>query len=183
MDIIKVGTQPFWRPTGWEAPMVWSTTRAPTQWGATKASAVQQRASNTKTKRMKKNFTLFKHKNVRETQHRCTAVTQTIFSVLSLTWFQELSYSWDTFIGEQHLKGLLLAGTLCISLHRTFSAALSVTNSWFCIKLHHLSCSVGTSAVLSQVRISHFSEFNLALFASGYHVIHAYIDRKDKYYM
>lgn len=101
----------------------------------------------------------FVQTDVRETQHRCTALTQTIFSsVLSLTWLQELSYSWDIAIWEHHLKGLLLAGTLCISMHRTFSAAVSVINSSSHTKLCHLSCSVGTAVVFSQVRISHFSE-------------------------
>lgn len=116
-------------------------------------------AQGLKHQNQEKNLTLFKHRHVTETQHRCTALTQTIsFSVLSLTWLQELSYSWDIAIWERHLKGLLLAGTLCISRHRTFGAAVSVINSSSRTKLCHLSSSVGTSVVFSQVRISHFSQ-------------------------
>lgn len=51
MEVVKeLGTKPIWRPTGWAAPVVWSTTSVPTQWGGTKPAGVQQRASNTKTK-------------------------------------------------------------------------------------------------------------------------------------
>lgn len=59
-------------------------------------------------------------------------------------------------VWELHLKDLLLADTLCVSTYRTFSAAVSAVSS-FLTKLCHLSYSVDTSVVFSQVRNSNFS--------------------------
>lgn len=151
----ELATQAIWGPTGWAAPVVWSTPSVPKQRGGTNPLQYSREPRTPTQKEF--HFVLTQESEGNPAQMHSTHTDnflQCFISHLAPGIALELRYC---HLGTP-LRGWLLAHPLSISMYRTASAAAPVTNSSSCTKLHLWSCSVGTARVFSQVRISHFSE-------------------------